>query len=647
MKKMLLVCLLACLTCATPSAARAATLQDGTKADIDYRDGARLALDGRLSEAAEAFERVVALDPANGNAHYALGNVYAEMGRWTDAIRAYHLALSLNKDDVEALNNLGVALGMRGQHVQAAAAFERAVKIYPKWAEPHYHLSVERRALGQEGEAREAYERAVRLRPDYAARPPRPFANASAKIAPADPPAPPAGRILQAMDAVGLGGANGAAAKPAANGDGAAPDRGTRVADSTAPAPTADANTTRAATPRADSTRADTTRADSPRADSTRAATASAVPPARPAAATAAAPPYELGLREARAGRHREAVAAFRQAILLERGNAAAYRALGDSYAALGEWRESVDAYEQATRLAPDDAETYQKLGRSYARLRETAGDGAARGETAATTGGATATPRPSASPNAAVDADPTAVYRVGAGDVLDVRLLRGADPRTTAYKVTPTGLLDHPALREPLSVEGLTTDEAAARLGAALRLRAGEVAVGVREYASHAIIVGGMVKEPGTKIIQREAVPLYVVVAHSQPLAGAGQAVIVSRATGRTTEADLSDAAAMKALVRPGDVVTVRELPKRFVYVGGAVSRPGQQEFHAGLTLTQAVLAAGGALAQGGRAVAVTVTQQGDDGRLSTARYVLAEISSGRSPDPVLRPGDRVEVLR
>ena len=76
-----------------------------------------------------------------------------------------------------------------------------------------------------------------------------------------------------------------------------------------------------------------------------------------------------------------------------------------------------------------------------------------------------------------------------------------------------------------------------------------------------------------------------------------------------------------------------------------GAVREPGQRDFHAGMTLTQAVLAAGGALAQGGATVAVT--RQGDDGRLSTERYNLAEIKAGRVPDPALRPGDRVEVLR
>ncbi|HEX8723419.1 MAG TPA: tetratricopeptide repeat protein [Pyrinomonadaceae bacterium] len=610
-KKIFLLALLVCAGSVQASA------QGG--AETYARDGARFALEGRLAEAARAFEQAVALDPSNGNAFYGLGNVYAEMGRWADAVNSYYRAVSLNREDVEALNNLGVALGMRGQHVQAAAAFERATKIYPKWAEPFYHLGEARRALGQEEEAREAFARALRLRPDYATRPPRPFAAAAARR----PAAPQPGGIMEAMNAVNLG-----AGRPE------------KVAAAPSPASNAGAR------PAGDGAPPSNTR---PPSSNARTPSASAATPPRRAPAEAASP-YDTGVGEMRAGRYREAAAAFRQAVMLDRRNAAAYRALGDAHAALGEWRESVDAYEQAARLDPNDAETYQKLGRSYSKLRET-GAAAADGE-AASSGTDTPTRAASAaSPPAAPDPDPTAVYRVGPGDVLDVRLLKGREPRTNAYEVTPTGLLDHPALRQPLAVAGLTVEEVAARLGSALSMRAAgpapEIAVGVREYASHAVIVGGMAKEPGTKILQREGVPLYVIVAHAQPLPGAGQAVVVSRATGQTTEVDLSDEAAMKTLVRQGDVVTLRALPPQFVYVAGPVRRPGQQQFHAGMTLTQALLAAGG-VPEGQQAGSViAVTRQGADGRLSTARYDLAEITSGRTPDPQLRPGDRVEVLR
>jgi protein involved in polysaccharide export with SLBB domain len=153
-------------------------------------------------------------------------------------------------------------------------------------------------------------------------------------------------------------------------------------------------------------------------------------------------------------------------------------------------------------------------------------------------------------------------------------------------------------------------------------------------------------VKEAGTKVLQREGVPLYVIIAYAQPLPGAGQALVVSRATGRSTAVDISDASATKMLVRPGDVITLSPRPEQYVYVSGSVRQPGQKRFSVGLTLTQAVMAAGGALSAQTPAV-VTITRQEADGRLTSTRYSLADIKAGKSPDPLMRPGDRVEVLK
>ncbi|HEV3468425.1 MAG TPA: tetratricopeptide repeat protein [Pyrinomonadaceae bacterium] len=610
------------------AAAVAAAGQDSGPASVYYRDGARFALQGRLAEAARAFEQVVALDPRNGDAFYSLGNVYAEMGRWADAVAAYRKAVSLNKKDVEAFNGLGLALGRRGAYEQAAAAFERAIEIYPKWAEPHFNLSQVRRALGQEPEARASYQRAVRLRPDYASRPPRTFMTAGL-----------AAETEARSERVAAGATVAAGSRPAAD-------------DTPAPEPSPEA--------------------------AALAAPSAAAPPSAPAreeerpGAGDAQSYFNSGLKHGRAGRHEEAVAAFRQAIILDREHAGAYLGLGDAYAELGRWRESLDAYEQAARLNPNDPETHRRLGRSYAKLRETApASKTAAVETrpaetkpsptpaSASPAAVSERPAPTPAPRAASapagdgaaarpDADPTAVYRVGPGDVLDVRVAGGRQPLTTSYKVTPTGLLDHPLLVEPLRVEGLTTDQIAARLGAELKRRAPDsspdIVVGVREYASHAIIVSGMVREAGTKILQREGVPLYVIIAHAQPLPGAGQALVRSHATGQHTAVDLQDVGAMNMLVRPGDVITVRARPEQYFYIAGGVREPGQKRFTHGLTLTQAVLAAGGALQPGAR---VRVARQGADGRLSSNTYDLREIAAGRSPDPPVRPDDRIEVLR
>src|ERR1051326_7633255 len=70
MKKLVLFILIVC------AASNVNAVQGDAK--VYARDGARFALQGRLAEAARAFEQAVALDPENGNAFYGLGNVYAE-----------------------------------------------------------------------------------------------------------------------------------------------------------------------------------------------------------------------------------------------------------------------------------------------------------------------------------------------------------------------------------------------------------------------------------------------------------------------------------------------------------------------------------------------------------------------------------------
>ena len=248
----------------------------------------------------------------------------------------------------------------------------------------------------------------------------------------------------------------------------------------------------------------------------------------------------------------------------------------------------------------------------------------------------------------AAPAVSPADIYRIGIGDILDIRLLNGQDPRqNTLYSVVAGGVLDYPLLRDPLTVAGMTTDELAAQLVAEFRHRGlyerPQVRVSVREYASHAVLVSGLVNDPGTKILRREAIPLYVVVAESQPKVEAGRAVIFSHTTGKSVTVDLNDPAGLNTLVQSGDVVTLTARPPEFFYVGGEISAPGQKDFHSGITLTQALLASGGVTKTAGDRV--KVSRQGADGRLVSTEYNLREIEGGAVPDPALRPGDRVEV--
>lgn len=210
-------------------------------------------------------------------------------------------------------------------------------------------------------------------------------------------------------------------------------------------------------------------------------------------------------------------------------------------------------------------------------------------------------------------------------------------------------GLLEYPLVGDPLVVAGLTTDEIDAKLTAELKRRAidpnPQVVVSVREYSSHTVVISGLVAEPGTKLLRREAVPLYVVLAEAQPRPEAGRATVIMRATGQSTTVDLADSAAMNVLVQAGDVVTVTGRLPQFLYIGGRVDAPGQKDFHPGMTLTQAILASGGVTSAD--ATRVRISRQGADGRLVSSEFNLIQIMSGEIPDPPLQPGDRVEVGR
>jgi protein involved in polysaccharide export with SLBB domain len=247
--------------------------------------------------------------------------------------------------------------------------------------------------------------------------------------------------------------------------------------------------------------------------------------------------------------------------------------------------------------------------------------------------------------------APPSSVYRVGVGDILDIRLVNGMGKDFTLFTVLTNGTIDYPLAGEPVSVLNLTTDEIAARLSAALKRRGifdrAQFQIGVRDYTSHTVLVSGLVEQPGQKVLRREAVPIYVVLAEAFPRADAGRVVIISRATGGTKTLDLSDSASLNELVSSGDVINVQPRPQEFFYIAGLVGAPGQKDYHGGMTLTQAILAAGGVARGAGNRTVVTVSRQGADGRLVPAEYVLQEIEGGKIPDPRLQPGDRIEVGR
>ena len=200
--------------------------------------------------------------------------------------------------------------------------------------------------------------------------------------------------------------------------------------------------------------------------------------------------------------------------------------------------------------------------------------------------------------------------------------------------------------LGEPIAAGGLTTDEISSRFESELKRRAlldnPKVSVGVRDYASHTILVSGLVKDSGTKILRREAIPLYVVVADAQPLPEAARVTVLRNESNQTFDVELAESSEMNLLVRPGDVITLHPSVTQYVYIGGEVTQPGEKIYRRGLTLTQALIAAGGVTQ---KAKEARLGRDDGKGFLVVTKFKLKEIESGKVQDPVVKPGDRITI--
>jgi protein involved in polysaccharide export with SLBB domain len=257
------------------------------------------------------------------------------------------------------------------------------------------------------------------------------------------------------------------------------------------------------------------------------------------------------------------------------------------------------------------------------------------------------------AGPSPSLDSEPeenslTTIYRVGVGDVLDIRVRNITGSASTLFTVLEGGSIDFPLLGGQVPVAGYTTEEIQNRMAVEFRRRAlfegAQVTVGVRQYSSHSVIITGLVVSGGTKMLRREAVPLYVILAEAQSRLDAARASIM-RGSNPVMIVDLTDPSSLSVLVRPGDVINISSRPEAFYYIGGRIDYPGQKVFQSGITLLQSILAAGGT--RNRSEGIVEISREGASGILTTTRYNLREIKSGKIPDPRLQAGDRIEVLR
>lgn len=136
------------------------------KSQGHYQEGIA-SLPGDRQKAFVSFQKSVQLNPANKEARYALGHVYALQGKLSYAEEQFRAAIKIDETYSEAHTYLGQVLANQDRWEEAIECYRQALAnpLYPTPDLARYHLG---RALAQQGDLQasmEALEDAVSASP--------------------------------------------------------------------------------------------------------------------------------------------------------------------------------------------------------------------------------------------------------------------------------------------------------------------------------------------------------------------------------------------------------------------------------------------------------------------------------------------------
>lgn len=253
-------------------------------------------------------------------------------------------------------------------------------------------------------------------------------------------------------------------------------------------------------------------------------------------------------------------------------------------------------------------------------------------------------------------------LYRIGPGDVLDVRVFNRPQLSRDVVRVDNRGMIRMPLIDSDI-LAGCRTESELAGAVAALYLkyqRHPHVDVFVKDYSSKPVAVIGAVDKPGQFQLQRRVRLLELVSLAGGPTERAGQRILVAHNTEASSCNAGSDANAtgfesydltntLKAdegsnpYVRSGDIISLPEAQQ--VFVVGNVFRPTSIPLKERITVSQAVAMAGGTMPDA-KKESIRVLRQSPGSTTKTEIIVdLNAINKRKAEDIELKANDIVEV--
>ena len=238
--------------------------------------------------------------------------------------------------------------------------------------------------------------------------------------------------------------------------------------------------------------------------------------------------------------------------------------------------------------------------------------------------------------------------YRVGPQDVIRVRIY-GEDKLSGNIRIDNDGSFPFEYLGR-VKAEGMTTAQIEAYLAKALGdgyLRNPQVSVEVVEYRSQNVFVTGEVRSPNKYSLQANSTLMDALTLAGSVTANAGNWVQITHARQgtdvlgpsasaeydlRVNLRDIQTGKAQNIKIRDGDTIFVPKAER--VWVTGQVRNPVGIIFDEGMTVFEAIAAAGG------------ITEKGSNNRIKIIRLENGqrkEIDAKQTD--VLKPGDQVQV--
>ena len=252
--------------------------------------------------------------------------------------------------------------------------------------------------------------------------------------------------------------------------------------------------------------------------------------------------------------------------------------------------------------------------------------------------------------------------YRIGVGDVLDVRIYNRPQLSRDGVRVQGNGMIRVPLIEGDIKAACLTEGELAKEISTryARYYKNLQVDVFIKEYQSQQVAVIGAVNDQSRFKLQRRIRLLELLTFAKGPSTKAGQTINVvhSSASSPCKEPDDGDAAVFSSYklsdvlqgdpksnpyLEAGDIVTVPEADQ--VYVVGNVFMPITIPLREPVTLTRAIAMAGG-LKQDTRKDKIRVLRQEPGTPVRKEITVdLSAIEKKHSEDLALLPNDIIDV--